>query len=344
MKALHQLLQHWWYGSKSPPWLLRQVSRWHQALVPARTRIRQHDYPVQIIVVGNIVAGGAGKTPTVIAICRLLAQHGYRVGVISRGYGRALKGVIEVFADSAVENVGDEPLLIQQTAQVPVAVAEQRLDALTHLLSKYTLDVVISDDGLQHQALPRDLDICLVDGRRGLGNGLLLPAGPLREPPECLAQMDRVLYKECQPAGLPRGEVIRLALGPCTNLADGRVRALQEWRGRPVQALAAIANPESFFAALQAAGVGPLRRYALADHQPVSAALAEQIHSRGSVLMTSKDAIKWPSAHAQHAWVVPLEAQLPQSFESWLLARLSRSKSKAREMPQGEAVFPSAQR
>lgn len=315
---------NWWYGSQRAPWYLRLISRLHARYRKYRTiPAKQHDYPVCIVVVGNITIGGAGKTPTVIAIGQLLQAQGYRVGVISRGYGRVSEDLYSVDEQSQVADVGDEPLLIFQQLQCPVVVATDRQQALEKLLEGGQLDVVLSDDGLQHSALPRDLEICLIDGRRGLGNGLLIPAGPLREPPEAMARVDRILYKECQPQGLPLGDVMTVDL-PFAHSLDGTQRCdLEEWEGKVVQAVAGIANPESFFKSLETRGIR-VKRHSLLDHQACDYHQARRWSRQGPVLMTTKDAIKWPPDIQNNVWVVPMILDLPLAFQRWLLRAVSR--------------------
>ena len=343
MNGLRRRLDAWWYARRRPPWWLRQLSRLYVHWRPRSAPPRQHAFPACIIVIGNIVAGGAGKTPLVIALCHLLQRHGYRVGVVSRGYGRRQRELRWVDAASDEAEVGDEPLLIQRETGVPVVVAAQRRAAVEALLRRQPLDVVLADDGLQHQTLPRDLEICLVDGRRGLGNGWLLPAGPLREPPEILARMDRVVYKECQPSGLPLGDIMPVHVNEAVNLHSGERRSLSHWRGTTVQALAGIGNPESFFAALRAAGL-TLQTHSLGDHQRCSEHRARQLCAAGALLMTAKDAVKWPQSARDNAWQVPLQVSLPGTFTGWLLAEVARVNQarRAQQVLAAQAVPPAA--
>jgi len=343
MNALHRYLMNCWYASHSPPWLLRKIAQLygvlrHQTTAPSR----QHQYSASIIVVGNITAGGAGKTPTVMALVNLLQQWGLQVGVISRGYGRRNKALIEVSEDCPVPDCGDEPVLIQRVCGCPVVVANDRVAALEHLLQRHSVDVVIADDGLQHRSLPRDLEICLVDGQRGLGNGLLLPAGPLRDAPEVLARVDRVLYKERQPKGLPLGEVVRVQLEHAVHIDTGETRPLTSWREDKVQAVAGIGNPESFFCALEQAGLG-IQRHALADHQACTPILAQRWAQRGPILMTAKDAVKWPQEGRADAWIVPMVFALPESFMHWLqrkLERIAEQRAEQESDAQTESISP----
>jgi tetraacyldisaccharide 4'-kinase len=340
VNALHRYFMNCWYASHSPPWLLRLLAQAYSALRNrAAPPSRRHQYPVTIIVVGNITAGGAGKTPTVMALVQLLSQWGLRTGVISRGYGRRNKDLLEVSSQCPVPDCGDEPVLIHRVCACPVVVADDRVAALEHLLKHHELDVVIADDGLQHRALPRDLEICLVDGQRGLGNGLLLPAGPLRDSPEVLARVDRVLYKGRQPKGLPLGEVVTVQLDQAVHIDRGEAKPLSQWQGQTVQAVAGIGNPESFFYSLEQAGI-KLQRHALADHQACSPVLAQRWAQRGPILMTAKDAVKWPAEGREDAWIVPMVFALPDSFVNWLQAKLLRAQEQRQSSNETEPAEP----
>ena len=199
------LLKHWYDGGQ-PPWFLRALEplyrfgfRRSQNVGPAKP---QHDIP--LVVVGNITAGGTGKTPLIIGLCQLAQQAGFKPGIISTGYGRRSRDTIVVQADSDSTLCGDEPVLLVQRTGVPVVVAANRHDAVSRLAG-LGVNLVLSDDGLQQADLHRDIEICVVDGVRGLGNGHLIPAGPLREPPERLAQVDYVFSNgewPAKPAGL----------------------------------------------------------------------------------------------------------------------------------------------
>ncbi|GAB4181160.1 MAG: tetraacyldisaccharide 4'-kinase [Wenzhouxiangellaceae bacterium] len=322
MSGWAQWLQRGWYAETPPAWPLRGLAGLYGALLPRRLPARQHDYPALIIVVGNIAVGGAGKTPLVIELCRYLRAQGYNPGVISRGYGGSARQVCVVHRDSDSALVGDEPLLIHRQTAAPVVVGRQRVAALQKLLEESSVDVVIADDGLQHDALPRDLELCLIDGRRALGNGWLLPAGPLRQPPERLATVDRVLYKQHQPAKLPLGDVLKLTLEETVHLQDEQQRPLSDWRGQHFTAIAGIADPESFFALLRTRGL-EFDCIAYADHQRYSAREVAQLERRKPLLLTSKDAVKWPRAAAAGVWEARLRMELPLSFTEWLQQRLA---------------------
>ena len=277
--------------------------------------------PVPVAVVGNVVAGGSGKTPVVMALVTHLAARGLKVGVISRGYGRQSRACREVTADSDIAEVGDEPALIKNSTGVPVFVAARRIEAARALLAHYPdTQVILSDDGLQHLALHRDLEICVFDNR-GVGNGFLLPAGPLREP--WPRPVDWVLHTGSQAAFA--GFTASRALALLARRADGSSVSLTELSrtsAPPLMALAAIAKPEDFFAMLRAQGLTLARTLALPDHYDFNS--WSRNTSKGYTLIcTEKDAVKlWQ--YQPDAWAVPLVLTLPPDFLAQLDARLSR--------------------
>jgi tetraacyldisaccharide 4'-kinase len=270
-----------------------------------------------VLVVGNAIVGGAGKTPTTIAVVQHLQSCGLAVGVVSRGYGRQNDGVSPVPADAEVSAVGDEPLLIARATGVPVYVGRNRHTAATALLMQYPqTQVLVCDDGLQHFGLYRDIEVCVFDDR-GAGNGWLLPAGPLREhwPRKALAQVGQddarllVLNTGSQPR-VP-GYSAQRTLDQLAVNQDGTRVALDSLQ-RPVLALAGIANPDAFFSALRAMGVSPEKTIALPDHFDFQN-WDKSVLKGYEVLCTEKDAVKlwacWPQAMA-----VPLIQTLEPAF------------------------------
>jgi tetraacyldisaccharide 4'-kinase len=270
--------------------------------------LRSERFPVPVVVVGNVVAGGAGKTPLVIALVRHLQAQHVAVGVISRGYGRSGTDCVEVTATSALSQTGDEPALIHRITDAPVFVADRRTDALRALLAAHPgIAVVLCDDGLQHYALQRDIEIAAFDDR-GAGNGWLLPAGPLREPwPNRKNQgLDLVLHTGAQPAF--EGFTSRRQLADDAWPPGGRQVALAGLRGRPVTALAGIANPQAFFDMLADIGLTLEAAIALPDHHAFSEADLAGLQGR-TVLCTEKDAVKLfalPAAAGLDLLAVPL--------------------------------------
>lgn len=264
--------------------------------------LRRHVLPVPVIVVGNVVAGGAGKTPVVLSLVKHLQARGLHPGVVSRGYGRRTQDCREVHDDSPVHDVGDEPALIRRNTGVPVFVATRRVEAARALLQAYPqTDVLVSDDGLQHYALARDIEICVFDDR-GVGNGFLLPAGPLREP--WPRYVDLVLHTGNRPAFT--GYTARRALAAQAVRIDGSrvdlVALAQD--GRPLLAVAGTARPQAFFDMLQALGLPLTLTVARPDHDDY-AHWQRPLERDYTLLCTEKDALKlW--AHHPDALAVPL--------------------------------------
>ncbi len=289
--------------------------------------------PVPVVVVGNISVGGTGKTPLVIALGRALQAQGLRPGVISRGYGgRAPHYPLSVTADTPVEHAGDEALLIARQLQCPVRVDADRCRARDALLSEQCCDVIISDDGLQHYALQRALEIVVIDGQRGLGNGLCLPAGPLREPASRLRQVDYLVVNggDCADYREHQTRCSRMNLVPqhWVNLRSGERRALDALRPMgdaaakvTVHALAGIGNPQRFFDTVAALGYDALY-HAFPDHYnftPQDLAFPEE----ALVLMTSKDAVKCSAFAADNCWYLDIEARLEPDFHNELLGSIN---------------------
>jgi tetraacyldisaccharide 4'-kinase len=280
--------------------------------------------PIPVLVVGNVTVGGSGKTPIVISLSAFFQSLGWQVGVIARGHGVDNLQVKEVRLDSHATDVGDEALLVKQRCKLPVFVGRQRALAAQALLKAYPrTQLIISDDGLQHHALGHDIALCVFDDR-GLGNGWLLPAGPLRE-----AWPRRDISHLVDPTKSTKQYLVHTGQLPFENSfkADrqlaaqavngkGQTRTLESFQGQAVQALAAIAQPELFFQALQAQGLQLATTHVLPDHAP----LQHWTPSRPEQLLcTEKDAVKlWP--HLPQAWAVPLDCQLPDA----LLAQLHK--------------------
>lgn len=285
-----------------------------------------------VLVVGNLVLGGAGKTPTAIALVQALRAAGHRPGVVSRGYGRLHAALAEVTPESDPRQVGDEPLLIRRRTGVPVVVGRDRVAAALALQREHPeVDLIVADDGLQHRQLRRDVELLVFD-ERGIGNGLLLPAGPLREPfgpapgPNAL-----VLYNHDRASTPWPGAVARRRLTGAWLLdrwlagAGDAPQPLSALRGRPLLAMAGIAVPERFFAALVAAGL-QIERLPLPDHHAYGDTAPWPAGTR-EVITTEKDAVKlgaWAGRDVA-VWVVGLDLELPADFVAALLARLPRA-------------------
>lgn len=274
--------------------------------------------PVPVIVVGNVIAGGAGKTPVVMAVVEHLRALGLQVGVVSRGYGRRTDDCREVLADSDPLDVGDEPALIHHATQAPVFVARRRVEAARALLARHpATQVIVSDDGLQHLALARDIEICVFDDR-GIGNGWRLPAGPLREawPRAC----DLVLHSGAHPA-FAGGYTATRRLAQDALTHDGKRVPLGTLVGWPLIATAAIARPESFFDMLRARGLTLAKTVPLPDHYDFENWQRPDAAER-TLVCTEKDAVKlWRKA--PDALAVPLEFTPSAEFFTALDAKLS---------------------
>lgn len=274
---------------------------------------------VPLLVVGNISVGGTGKTPLVIALCKALQQRDCRVVVISRGYGsQAPHYPFVVTAASKVAESGDEPLLIARRAGVSVVIDANRRAALQAALLLEP-DVIISDDGLQHYRLPRSAELAVLDGKRGLGNGWCLPTGPLRESRKRLERVDWVVINggDFRRPGAYR---MQLAARAAVNLASGETRDLATFADTAVTAVAAIGNPERFFATLEGAGLC-FQRHAFPDHYAFSAADFSEFAEQ-PVIMTEKDAVKCAAFATQNHWYLPVEAELPEPLVTAILERL----------------------
>lgn len=320
-----------WLRRSALSWALWPVSQIYRTLVAARAALYQtgllhSEHPGRpVIVVGNVVAGGSGKTPVVMALVQYLQSLGLRPGVVSRGYGRTTQGCLAVLPDSAANEVGDEPLLIAQLCRVPVYVASKRTLAARTLLAQHPeVDVLVCDDGLQHLALQRDLEICVFNPH-GTGNGFLLPAGPLREP--WPRRVDWVLYTgDAPPTSLATAPVtggtfgLQRRLASYALTADGRQMPLSTLQGQPVHAVAAIGQPGLFFDMLTSAGLTLATQEALPDHYDFNS--WQRLSDGHDVLIcTEKDAVKLWKKHPD-ALAVPLQITLDDGFLRQLKERL----------------------
>ena len=312
---MRQAVQNAWLRRGLLAWLLWPLSLAFRALVALRKRLyrtgrfRSERLPVPVIVVGNVVAGGAGKTPVLLSLLEHLAARGMRAGVISRGYGRSSGDCLYVTANSEPEHVGDEPLLIQRAAAVPVVVARKRIDAGRALLTAHPgVQVIVCDDGLQHLALQRDIELCVFDAR-GVGNGWLQPAGPLREP--WPRPVDFVLAP-ARFAAAHKGYSVERELAPLVCNSAGERIPLATLRGKSLLAVAGIGNPASFFAMLRDQGLTLECTFALPDHYDFGGAPLP-LDPATAVVCTEKDAAKlWRSR--PDAWAVPLVVRIDPAF------------------------------
>lgn len=278
--------------------------------------------PIPVIIVGNITVGGTGKTPLCIYLAKLLQSEGYRVGIISRGYGGEAS-VQMVLPNSHATEVGDEALLIVQQTNCPMAIGAKRVEAAKLLLKNAPCDVILADDGLQHYALKRDIEIAVIDGERRFGNSICLPAGPLREPIERLNTVDFVVVN-----GQPTENNVwyewqmQLVGDVAINLLTGENKPLAEFKNVECHALAGIGNPERFFKQLEKAGLSPRTDHSFPDHHVFTA--DEITFKNQPVFMTEKDAVKCKSFATENHWFVPVTAQLSAEFTAKFLTLLKK--------------------
>lgn len=325
--ALADWLTRAWYQGHPALNLLRPLESLYRHIVNGKRRRfvtgAQPGWraPVPVIVVGNITVGGTGKTPLILWLIEHCRARGLRVGVVSRGYGAQPPALPwRVRADQPASQAGDEPLMIVQRCGVPLMIDPDRPRAVQALLAEESLDLILSDDGLQHYRLARDLELVLIDAARGLGNGRCLPAGPLREPAERLAEVDACLFNGAA-SDSAQGFAFNLQPSALVNLASGERRALDLWpAGQGVHALAGIGNPERFFTTVEALNWRP-ERHAFADHAAYSAADLD-FSPPLPLLMTEKDAVKCRAFARPDWWYLAVEGQPSPGFVSWLDARL----------------------
>lgn len=327
-----------WYGSAAAAWLLLPLA-WIYALVSGVRRfmythnlLRSRRVAVPVIVVGNITAGGTGKTPIVAWLARALAQRGFSPGIVSRGYRGAVGPVpLQARTDSDPARVGDEAILLAGMTASPVIVHPDRV-AAAQAIAALGANVIICDDGLQHYRLSRDVEIAVIDGERGFGNGLMLPAGPLREPASRLSGVDAVLVQGEGGAALPaslhlprrfvlKGKVFR-------TLDDADEKPVTSFAGRTVHAVAGIGHPERFFRMLESFGIKVIR-HPLPDHAIITA--KDLLFGDGhDVVMTEKDAVKCRALDTAQCWYVPVEVSFQDDDGETLLALVEERIATAR--------------
>ncbi len=312
-------LERCWYSVDPAPLALRPLAVLYGRIadrIAISKKAQAVRLPVPVVVVGNISVGGTGKTPVTIWLIEQARALGFRPGVISRGYGgRAASYPLRVTASTDPAECGDEPALIARRTGVPVAVAADRIAAGRLLIEQDDVDLLIADDGLQHYRLVRDLEFCVIDGGRGLGNGARLPAGPLREPPSRLTSVDAVIVNGPLAVALPaHGQpqlAMRLGIARALALDTGEVRPLAAFKGQPVRAIAGIGHPQRFFAALEAHGLVVIPQPFPDHHRHMPADLA--FGDAAPVLMTEKDAVKCAAFARPGWWCVPADAQFGEA-------------------------------
>lgn len=327
-----QFIARAWYQKKRWLWLLYPLTllfncvanlRKNQYLTGKKTVWRA---PVPVVIVGNISIGGSGKTPLAIALVEQLQRIGYKPGIVSRGYGATTKNF--PYAVSVADDplkVGDEPLLLAQRAGCPVVIDPDRVAAAKFLLQRFDCDLLISDDGMQHYALGRDIEIAVVDATRGFGNRLCLPAGPLREPVGRLDQVDFIVYNggvtEVPVTNQNKTFSMHLRPDRLVSLKDREAIESDQWPGpRKVHAVAGIGNPQRFFTTLRELGF-EVTEHAFPDHHHFSASDFIEF-AEAPIVMTEKDAVKCKGSWFSHAWFLEVSAQLDEPFLNQLRTRL----------------------
>ncbi|WP_298188188.1 tetraacyldisaccharide 4'-kinase [uncultured Pseudomonas sp.] len=318
-----------WYAGHPALGLLRPLE-WLYRSVVQRKRARFlagegaiYRAPVPVVVVGNITVGGTGKTPMILWLIEHCRRQGLRVGVVSRGYGAQPPQLPwRVQADQDASVAGDEPLLIVQRSGVALMIDPDRSRAVAALLAAEPLDLILSDDGLQHYRLARDLELVLIDAARGLGNQHCLPAGPLREPVERLQSVDALLYNGAA-SDPPAGYGFTLRPRSLVNLRSGEQRPLSHFSpGQALHAVAGIGNPQRFFTTLEGLHWRPVA-HAFADHAPYSAELLN-FSPTLPLVMTEKDAVKCRAFAADDWWYLAVDAEPSAAFVAWFDQQLQR--------------------
>ncbi len=335
LQRIQLILIRAWYNPHPIKWLI-PIS-WLFSLVILMRRflyrihlIKQHSFSVPVIIVGNISVGGNGKTPCVIALTHYLRQRGMQPGIVSRGYGGSKNKIPHtVQLTDTASDVGDEALLLKQRCQCPVVIAKKRADAVDHLLKTTDCNVVISDDGLQHYALARTVEIIMMDGTHGLGNQYCLPAGPLREPVSRIQQSDAIVLtgnvtsrsQLATTLKMPPTYIMSLAATVCYQLhAPDKQVPLTQLAKQTVHAVAGIAHPSRFFTMLSAMNIHVIE-HAFADHYAFQAVDFADFADE-CILLTEKDAVKCQHCQLTNAWVVPVEGLLPDAFYDIILKAL----------------------
>jgi tetraacyldisaccharide 4'-kinase len=308
--SIQQWLNHVWYERSAPPKWLMPLALLYGALAGGRRILYRRRWrraarmPCPVVVVGNLSVGGTGKTPLVCWLVAHLSARGFKPGVVTRGYGGSAGDVRRVTATDDPALVGDESVLLARRTSVPVAVGRDR-PAAAQLLVSTGCNVIVSDDGLQHYALARDCEVVVIDGDRRFGNGWLLPAGPLREPPGRLKAVDAVVVNGARPL-LAGALSMRLTAQHAVAVLSGAVQPLGALAGHSIHALAGIGNPERFFNMLRSRGIEVSGR-PLDDHARLT---PEDIDFGDDkpVLMTEKDAVKCAAFAGERHWYVPVTA------------------------------------
>ncbi|KPP98912.1 tetraacyldisaccharide 4'-kinase [Marinobacter sp. HL-58] len=319
------LVDRLWYSGKRPLWPLYPLVWLYRTIAENRRRrawqARDESIPVPVVVVGNITAGGTGKSPLTAALTALLQEHGWQPVILSRGYGgKADHYPLQVTPETGPEVAGDEPVMLAAESGCPVVVDPDRRRAALWALERKLGTILVCDDGLQHYRLPRDIELAVFDGARGLGNGALIPVGPLREPLDRLASVDFVITNGGYLVEIDHEHQFTMTLAPSAlrNLVTGETLAPERLRGQAVRAVAGIGNPGRFFDTLKNLGAR-VRSRALPDHHRFT---PEDLQSEPGewLVMTAKDAVKCRHMAPDNAWVLAVKAGLPDAFREAFMA------------------------
>lgn len=338
-QSAHSLVSAWYQGAKWlyvlwPLTLLYRLVMFVRRCCYRVGLFNSYQASVPVIVVGNITVGGTGKTPMVIALIKTLREAGLKPGVISRGYGsQAPHYPYCVSATDLAQQAGDEPLLIAQSTDCPVVIGADRQQAIELLLRQHRCDVIISDDGLQHYALKRDLEIAIVDGERLFGNGQCLPMGPLREPVQRLKTVNWVVSN-----GATDKFSIHMLLRArqLLQLSTRQQCPADSWQaGKRVHAIAGIGNPSRFFNTLRELGFEPIEHAFNDHHQFVPSDI--QFDDQLAVIMTAKDAVKIAAFADERCWSLPVDAHLPDDFLAEVVAEILPLVAAKKSLLKGES-------
>jgi len=333
---MSSLIDRLWYGRGRPLAFLAPLSWLYQYVADRRRRkaweVRNEALPVPVVVIGNITAGGTGKSPLTAWLVSELREAGWSPVILSRGYGgKSSRYPLLVSADTPASAAGDEPVMLAQETSVSVVVDPQRRRGAVWALEQKLGDILVCDDGLQHYSLPRDVELAVFDGERGVGNGAIIPVGPLREPVARLSTVDFVVVNggDLTPGEHPDAfdsiehpQIHAMTLEPSAlvNLQTGASRPLEDLRGQPVRAVAGIGNPGRFFDTLRALG-GEVSEAPFPDHHRFSAGDLEATPEQW-VVMTAKDAVKCRAFAPENAWVLQVRARLSAEFSESVIARI----------------------
>lgn len=311
-------LDHFWYSQNPVAWILLPLS-WLFCAISILRRFMYvygllpgHTMPVPVVIIGNISVGGTGKTPLLIALCEYLTQKGFKPGVVSRGYGAAMSGAHPVAVSDDAAAYGDEPVLIKQRTGCPVIIGSDRVAAAKKLLADNDCNIILSDDGMQHYRLKRDIEIAVVDATRKFGNGFCLPAGPLREPVSRLHKVNMIVHH----GDTNDNYRFSLEFDEAVNLLTGEKRNLDLFTSVTVHAVAGIGYPDRFFDQLRTRGLDVVE-HAFPDHHRYTSGdidFADNI----PILMTEKDAVKCKRLQPvrntgesiENIWMVPVSAKI----------------------------------